>query len=398
MTRSPEPARPPESRSPARPESKRLRVGVIFGGRSGEHEVSLASAASVLAAIDTTRYDVIPMGITRDGQWLIGGDPLRALAEAAGVRSRCHRASRRPGRDPVRRSPAWRPPAGCRPGRPRAWTSCSPGPRPVRRGRHAPGPPRAGRRPLRGRRGHGLGRRDGQGGHEGRVPGARPPGRPVPRRAGPRVARRAGRLAAARRRRARLPLLRQARQPRLERRHLEGDGGARPRRRRGDRLRPRPEDPGRARRAGAGDRGERARQRRAGGLGPRRGAARARLVRLRGQVHRRDREAPHPGPRVPGSDRGVPPPGGRGLPGDRRGGPLARGLLPRHRRPHLGERDQHDPGVHPLLGLPAALGGERPPLPRARGPSDRARRRAPCPQAAACHPGAHPGTEPGGGA
>jgi D-alanine-D-alanine ligase len=58
---------------------------VIFGGRSGEHEVSLASAASVLAAIDTTRYDVIPMGITRDGQWLIGGDPLRALAEAAGV-------------------------------------------------------------------------------------------------------------------------------------------------------------------------------------------------------------------------------------------------------------------------------------------------------------------------
>jgi D-alanine-D-alanine ligase len=58
---------------------------VIFGGRSGEHEVSLASAASVLAAIDGTRYDVVPMGITRDGQWLVGGDPLRALAEAAGV-------------------------------------------------------------------------------------------------------------------------------------------------------------------------------------------------------------------------------------------------------------------------------------------------------------------------
>ena len=85
MTRSPEPPHPPDSRSPGRPESKRLRVGVIFGGRSGEHEVSLASAASVLAAIDTTRYDVIPMGIARDGQWLIGGDPLRALAEAAGV-------------------------------------------------------------------------------------------------------------------------------------------------------------------------------------------------------------------------------------------------------------------------------------------------------------------------
>jgi D-alanine-D-alanine ligase len=58
---------------------------VIFGGRSGEHEVSLASAASVLSAIDPARYDVVSMGITRDGQWLVGGDPLRALATAAGA-------------------------------------------------------------------------------------------------------------------------------------------------------------------------------------------------------------------------------------------------------------------------------------------------------------------------
>jgi D-alanine-D-alanine ligase len=64
----------------------KLRIGVVFGGRSGEHEVSLASALSVLAAIDRTRYDVVPMGIAKDGQWLVGGDPLRALAEAAGVR------------------------------------------------------------------------------------------------------------------------------------------------------------------------------------------------------------------------------------------------------------------------------------------------------------------------
>ena len=56
---------------------------MIFGGRSGEHEVSLASAASVLSAIDPARYDVIPMGITRDGHWLVGGSPLRVLAEAA---------------------------------------------------------------------------------------------------------------------------------------------------------------------------------------------------------------------------------------------------------------------------------------------------------------------------
>ncbi len=85
MTRSTEPIREPGSRPEPRPESRKVRVGVIFGGRSGEHEVSLASAASVLAAIDPARYDVIPMGITRDGQWLVGGDPLRALAEAAGV-------------------------------------------------------------------------------------------------------------------------------------------------------------------------------------------------------------------------------------------------------------------------------------------------------------------------
>ena len=65
---------------------KKLRIGVVFGGRSGEHEVSLASAASVLAAIDQSRYEVVPMGIARDGHWLVGGDPLRALAEAAGVR------------------------------------------------------------------------------------------------------------------------------------------------------------------------------------------------------------------------------------------------------------------------------------------------------------------------
>jgi D-alanine-D-alanine ligase len=66
-------------------QERRPRIGLIFGGRSGEHEVSLASAASVLSAIDPEAYDVIPMGITRDGQWLVGGNPLQALAEAAGV-------------------------------------------------------------------------------------------------------------------------------------------------------------------------------------------------------------------------------------------------------------------------------------------------------------------------
>lgn len=59
---------------------RKLRVGVIFGGRSGEHEVSLASAQSVMTALDRAKYEVIPVGITRDGRW-IAGDALRALAE-----------------------------------------------------------------------------------------------------------------------------------------------------------------------------------------------------------------------------------------------------------------------------------------------------------------------------
>lgn len=50
---------------------KKLRVGVLFGGRSGEHEVSLLSAASVLKAINPEKYEVVPIGITKQGQWLM---------------------------------------------------------------------------------------------------------------------------------------------------------------------------------------------------------------------------------------------------------------------------------------------------------------------------------------
>jgi D-alanine-D-alanine ligase len=53
-------------------EKKRLRIGVLFGGRSGEHEVSLISAASVIQALDPERYEVVPIGITKDGRWLAG--------------------------------------------------------------------------------------------------------------------------------------------------------------------------------------------------------------------------------------------------------------------------------------------------------------------------------------
>jgi len=52
---------------------KKLRVGVLFGGRSGEHEVSLLSAASVVNAIDKSKYEVVPIGITKDGRWLTAG-------------------------------------------------------------------------------------------------------------------------------------------------------------------------------------------------------------------------------------------------------------------------------------------------------------------------------------
>ena len=53
---------------------KKLRVGILFGGRSGEHEVSLLSAASVLNAIDKNKFEVVPIGITKEGRWLTAGD------------------------------------------------------------------------------------------------------------------------------------------------------------------------------------------------------------------------------------------------------------------------------------------------------------------------------------
>lgn len=56
-----------------------MRIGVIFGGRSGEHEVSLASAQSVMAALDKEKYEVIPIGITKEGRWIASGDPMKAL-------------------------------------------------------------------------------------------------------------------------------------------------------------------------------------------------------------------------------------------------------------------------------------------------------------------------------
>jgi D-alanine-D-alanine ligase len=71
---------------------KKLRVGVLFGGRSGEHEVSLLSAASVLKAIDKEKYEVVPIGITKEGRWLTAGDAERLLQGKPAEESRHLRA------------------------------------------------------------------------------------------------------------------------------------------------------------------------------------------------------------------------------------------------------------------------------------------------------------------
>jgi len=63
------------------PDKKRLRVGILFGGRSGEHEVSLASAASVIRGLDPDKYEAVPIGISKEGHWLIGGAAQKMLPE-----------------------------------------------------------------------------------------------------------------------------------------------------------------------------------------------------------------------------------------------------------------------------------------------------------------------------
>src|SRR6266699_3676460 len=62
-------------------EKKRLRVGILFGGRSGEHEVSLASAASVIRGLDPDKYEALPIRITKEGHWLVGAGAQKMLPE-----------------------------------------------------------------------------------------------------------------------------------------------------------------------------------------------------------------------------------------------------------------------------------------------------------------------------
>lgn len=61
--------------------AEKIRVAVLFGGKSGEHEISLRSAQSVMEALDRDRYEIVPIAISKEGRWLVGKDPLAALAE-----------------------------------------------------------------------------------------------------------------------------------------------------------------------------------------------------------------------------------------------------------------------------------------------------------------------------
>ena len=66
------------------PKKPKLKIGVLYGGRSGEHDVSLCSAASVVAALDKSKYDVVAIGIDRDGRWYVQDQPEIVVDKAFG--------------------------------------------------------------------------------------------------------------------------------------------------------------------------------------------------------------------------------------------------------------------------------------------------------------------------
>ena len=80
------------------PPMTKLRVGVIYGGRSGEHEVSVASAASIIKHLDRTRYEPVPIRIEKDGRWTLADEPpdrdLRRGGDRAGARQQAAGAAR----------------------------------------------------------------------------------------------------------------------------------------------------------------------------------------------------------------------------------------------------------------------------------------------------------------
>ena len=79
---------------------RKLRVGVIYGGRSGEHEVSVASGASVIKHLDRTRYEPVPIRIEKDGRWTLVDRAPTAISAAEVIEQARQSAGRlpRPGR------------------------------------------------------------------------------------------------------------------------------------------------------------------------------------------------------------------------------------------------------------------------------------------------------------
>src|SRR5215213_5922648 len=75
----------------------KVRVAVLFGGQSSEHDVSLRSAETVIGALDPDRYEVVPVGITREGRWLTGGDPFAALTATSPLFALADGSTREPG-------------------------------------------------------------------------------------------------------------------------------------------------------------------------------------------------------------------------------------------------------------------------------------------------------------
>jgi D-alanine-D-alanine ligase len=158
---------------PAMPDSERIRLVVLFGGRSAEHEVSCTSAYNVLAAADRDRYDVVPIGITREGHWVSATDAI-AAADTTTARAL-------PSPDGVPASAEVEPLPTVSGDRVVVLAARA---RADGRGRHRAGTARAGRRPVRRRRRGRVGGLHGQGAGQGGARRRRDPPMPPPEPAG----------------------------------------------------------------------------------------------------------------------------------------------------------------------------------------------------------------------
>ena len=326
--------------------SSRPPVVVLLGGPSAEHDVSVVSGTAIAEALSETGHDVAQVLIDLDGRWWwLPADHRRADRPAAAYDDPAGLGAD----GPIAAGAALDRLAGLRPGAGRVHRP----PRPVRRGRHRPGPARGGRPGLHRLRRGGVGAGHGQGAVQADEPRHRAAGRRVARGPrgplGGRPRRRPDRAGGLRRRHRRRAADDQA----VRARELGRDDPGAHARRTGRGARP--GLPLRRRRAGRGLRrrrprprglDHRQRPRPARGVRPGRDRVRPRVLRLRREVHARPvreldpRRGARGDPPGPAQDRP------RRVPGDRRRG-LRPGRLPARRRRRLPVRDQHDPGLHP---------------------------------------------------